>query len=71
MAERDFDACDALETIGPFELTVVDGVVTLEQDSVPLNATARAFVRSGRFEICTETKADSDGAIGRAGPDDA
>ena len=67
MAEFDFDACEALETIGPFELTITDGVVTLEQDSFPLNRITRAFVRSGRFEICTETEADFDGSIALGG----
>jgi len=63
MAERDSDACDALETIGPFELTIIDGVVTLEQDSFPLNARFRSLVHGGRFEICSETEADFDGSI--------
>ena len=67
MAERDFDACDELEVIGPFELTIIDGVVTLEQESFPLNENARSLVRSGRFEFCAETEADFDGSISLGG----
>ncbi len=63
MAERDSDACEALQTIGPFELTVIDGVVTLEQESFALNTLARSLIRNGRFEMCAETLADFDGSI--------
>ncbi len=63
LARDNRNACDALDQVGPFELTITDGVVTLAEDLLPLGAGARSIVRNGRFEMCAETWADFDGSI--------
>lgn len=63
---RGQNACDSDDTVGPFELTVENGVVTLAEESLPLDARARSSTRNGKFEICTETWADFDGSISLA-----
>ena len=63
---RGENACDSDDTVGPFELTVENGVVTLAEESLPLDARARSSTRNGKFEICTETWADFDGSISLA-----
>ena len=60
------NACDSDDKVGPFELTVENGVVTLAEESLPLDARARSITRNGKFEICTETWADFDGSISLA-----
>ena len=57
------DACDSNDEVGPFELTFEDGVVTLAEDSLPLDTNARSTVRNGKFEACSEIWADFDGSI--------
>ncbi len=59
-------ACDSDDEVGPFELTIEDGVVTLAEESLPLDASVRWIVRSGEFEVCTETWANFDGSISLA-----
>jgi len=63
LAHKNQEACDALDQVGPFELTITDGVVTLAEDSLPLGAGARSVVRNGWFGVCAETWADFDGSI--------
>ena len=57
------DACATGNIIGPFVLTMVNGTVTVNADSLPLDAATQAAVRSGQVELCAEAWADFDGAI--------
>jgi hypothetical protein len=63
LAEPDLDACGAPGEVGPFALTITDGLVTLDRESVALDSRAQLAVRGGRFEVCAETRADFDGSI--------
>ncbi len=63
LAHENQEPCDSLDQVGPFEMTITEGVVTLAEDSFPLGAGARSVVRNGRFEMCAETLADFDGSI--------
>ncbi|MGB2986268.1 MAG: hypothetical protein WBE26_10325 [Phycisphaerae bacterium] len=57
------DACDSDDEVGSFELTIEDGVVTLAEESLPLDIGARSTVRNGKFEACSEIWADFDGSV--------
>jgi len=63
IAPPNHEPCGSESVVGPFDMTIADGVVTLTNVSQPLDAAARSAVRNGRFEICAETWADFDGVI--------
>ncbi len=57
------EACSSDDGVGPFGITIVEGVVTLAQDSLPLDADLRSTMGNGEFEVCAETWADFNGSI--------
>jgi len=57
------DACSSPLTVGPYEMSLSNGKVTIEKSAISLPAEAADLVRSGRFEICAQTSADFDGAL--------
>ncbi|MCP4247472.1 MAG: hypothetical protein GY778_10530 [bacterium] len=63
VAPNGSDACASAAQIGPFEMSVVNGVVTLASESRPLTAHARSVVHTGRFEICAQVQGDFGGSV--------
>ncbi len=63
LANGDSDACDQGALIGPFEVNVGDGVVTLTEESLPLTPEARAVVQNSRFRMCAQIQGDFDGTV--------
>lgn len=63
VAPHEADACASSIQIGPFEATVVDGVVRLSNKSLPLTAAAQSVVRTSRFGICAQVWGDFDGSV--------
>lgn len=57
------DACSSPMIIGPYEMSMSNGHVTIEKNSIKLSAQAVMLVLSGRFQICVQTSADFDGAL--------
>lgn len=74
------DACASPLIIGPYEMSMANGHLVIENNSIQLSPQAVALVLSGKFQICVETSADFDGALffnqliiefGRLGPGDS
>ncbi len=59
----DGEACGADASVGPFELTIIDGDVTMTTESLRLGEAVRSILRQGEFQMCLETWADFDGLI--------
>ena len=57
------DPCVSETQIGPFELSVADGAVTVADESRILDSAARSVVWPGPFAVCAEASADFDGMI--------
>lgn len=57
------DACTSDNVIGPFILSMVDGTVTVNVGSLPLDAATQEAVRSGQIALCAEAWADFNGTI--------
>jgi len=57
------DACASEDTVGPFELTIINDVVTIELESLDLAPAIEAKVRNGKIELCAEAWASFDGSI--------
>lgn len=57
------DICASEDVVGPFELTILDDVVTLDLESLELSPSVEAKVRNGRIELCAEVWADFDGTV--------
>lgn len=63
IAPPDSDACASSVQIGPFEVILIDGAVTLASQSLPLSPAAQALIRSGRFAICAQVTGDFGGSV--------
>ncbi len=57
------DACASNDRVGPFEMTIVDGLIELAEESLPLSANVRSTATANEFEVCAETWSDFNGSI--------
>ncbi len=57
-AADDADVCASPVLVGPFEVAVDEGALTVAEETLGLTANGVALVATGRFSLCVEVRAD-------------